>query len=59
MAAIVEYLAANFGKVNVNAAGVRELGRILELSEKEAQAIAGYRERNGKIKDYIDQCRTA
>ena len=52
MDAVVEYLAAYFGKVNVNTATAEQLAKSLDLSAKEAQAISVYRERNGKIKDF-------
>jgi competence protein ComEA len=50
--AVVEYLSTYFGKTNVNTAPVDELERSLGLSKVEAQAIATYRERNGKIKNF-------
>ena len=49
---IVTYLTDNFGKVNVNAATAPEMEKVLDLTDKEAQAIVTYRERNGKIKDF-------
>ena len=52
MAAIVEYLTKYFGKVNVNTAAVAELEKVLGLTGAEAQAIAAYRQQNGKIKDF-------
>jgi len=52
MAAVVAYLTAYFGKVNVNTATVQDLEKSLELSGREAQAIVGYREQNGKIKGF-------
>jgi competence protein ComEA len=52
MEAVVTYLTAHFGKVNVNTATVQELEKVMEVSEKEAQAIVSYRERNTKIKDF-------
>jgi competence protein ComEA len=52
MMAVVEYLTAGFGKVNVNAASVGDLVKALELPEKEAQAIVGYRQQHTKIKDF-------
>jgi competence protein ComEA len=52
LAAIVEYLVTYFGKVNVNTASAAEVERLLGLSAGEAQAIAAYRQRNGKIKDF-------
>ena len=52
MEAVVAYLTAFFGKVNVNTATAQELEKLLGLSGQEGQAIAAYRERNGKIKDF-------
>jgi competence protein ComEA len=52
MDAVVAYLATYFGKVNVNTATARDLEKVLELSEKEAQAIVAYREKNTRIKDF-------
>jgi competence protein ComEA len=52
MAAVADYLATYFGKVNVNTAPAEELEKSLGLAAKEAQAITAYRERNGKIKDF-------
>ncbi|SRR5579871_927055 len=49
---IAAYLTTNFGKLNVNTATGPEMEKALGLSEKEAQAILAYRERNGKIKDF-------
>jgi competence protein ComEA len=54
LAKITEYLVTYFGKVNVNTASAAEVERILGLSTAEAQAIAAYRERNGKFKDLED-----
>jgi competence protein ComEA len=52
MEAVVAYLTTYFGKVNVNTATVQDLEKALDLSEKEAQAIVSYRERNTKIRDF-------
>jgi competence protein ComEA len=49
MAAIVAYLTANFGKLNVNTASAQEIEKMLEFTPKEAQAIVEFREKNGKI----------
>jgi competence protein ComEA len=49
---IAAYLTTNFGKLNVNTATGPEMAKALGLSDKEAQAIVAYRERNGKIKDF-------
>ncbi len=60
---IIDYLAANFGKVpagakaeapkkvNVNTATAKELAAALELSDENAAAIVAYREKNGNFKD--------
>ncbi len=42
----------HFGKVNVNTASVQELEKTLNIPAKEAQAIQGYREKSGRIKDF-------
>lgn len=52
MAAIVTYLTATFGKVNVNTASALELEKALNLPPTEAKAIVEYREKNGKISDF-------
>jgi competence ComEA-like helix-hairpin-helix protein len=52
MSLVVEYLTRYFGKLNVNTATTADMEKSLNLSAKEAQAIAEYRERNGKIKDF-------
>jgi competence protein ComEA len=52
MAAVIEYLATYFGKVNLNTASAAELQKSLGLSAKEAQAIAAYREQNSTIKNF-------
>jgi competence protein ComEA len=54
MEAVVSYLTTFFGKVNVNTATAEDLQKSLSLTEKEAQAIAAYRQQNGKFKD-LDQ----
>jgi competence protein ComEA len=53
LAAVVDYLAANFGpdaKVNVNDAPLDELQSVLGLSTVEARAIVDYRQGHGKFK---------
>ena len=52
IAAVVEYLTAFFGKINVNTASAKELETSLGLSPKEAEAIVGYREKNGSFKSF-------
>jgi competence ComEA-like helix-hairpin-helix protein len=57
---IVDYLSANFGKdkappkVNVNQATAKELSAVLGLSAADAEAIVGYRRKNGNFKDWPD-----
>jgi len=41
-------------KINVNTSTAKELGTGLELSEKEAKAIVGYREKHGDFKNWED-----
>jgi competence ComEA-like helix-hairpin-helix protein len=38
--------------VNVNRAGVKELATVLSLTEKEAQTLVVYRQKNGKFTDW-------
>jgi competence protein ComEA len=57
VSAVVEYLAKNFGKLNINTATQPQLQDVLELTDKEAQAIIAYRDHNGTIKDF-DQLKT-
>jgi len=52
MAAVTGYLTEWFGKINVNTASSGDLQKMLGLSEKEARAITGYREQNGKIRSF-------
>lgn len=52
MTAIAAYLTANFGKVNVNTASAQEIGKMLDFTPQEAQAIVEFREKNGKIADF-------
>jgi competence protein ComEA len=52
IAAIVEYLTANFGKINVNTAAAPDIQKFLSLTEAEARAIVAYRDQNGKFKDF-------
>src|SRR5579872_5709955 len=39
LAAVVQYLTAHFGKLNVNTASAAEMAKMLEFSEKEAAAV--------------------
>jgi competence protein ComEA len=52
--AIVNYLAKNFGRINVNTAPAAEIASYLGFSAKEAGAIVQYREKNGAFKDWKD-----
>jgi len=52
MTAVVDYLVAWFGKVNVNTAALADLQKTLGLSEKESRAITAYRQQNGKIRNF-------
>jgi competence protein ComEA len=52
LAAIVSYLAANYGRVNVNSASAEAMQQSLGLSAKDAQAIIAYRTKNGRIQDF-------
>jgi len=50
--AVVDYLARNFGKINVNRASAVELRDVLGISLQEAEAIARCREVHGEFKDF-------
>src|ERR1700682_6431902 len=57
IAAIVEYLSSNFkpgGKIYVNRAAAKDLETALELSARDAEAIARYREEQGSFKTLDD-----
>jgi competence protein ComEA len=56
--AVVDYLTANFGKINVNTATAGELASFLGLSDAEAKAIVTYREQRGKYKDFDQLLKT-
>jgi competence protein ComEA len=56
-AAIVEYLSANFkpgGTIYVNKATARDLEAALELTARDAEAIARHREEHGNFKTVDD-----
>ena len=56
-AAIVEYLAANFkpgGKIYINRASAKDLETLLDLSSRDAEAIARYRTEHGIFKTFVD-----
>jgi competence ComEA-like helix-hairpin-helix protein len=48
---VVEYLTRYFGKINVNRASAAELRQVLDIGEKEAEAIVRHRGQNGEFKD--------
>ncbi|MDQ3212451.1 MAG: helix-hairpin-helix domain-containing protein [Acidobacteriota bacterium] len=50
--AVLEYLMSHYGRVNVNRAAPEDLGAVLKLSEKDAQAIVAYRSENGPFADF-------
>ena len=52
ISAIVAYLTAFYGKINVNTATAKELAHFLGLSDAESQAIVEYRAQNGAYKDF-------
>jgi hypothetical protein len=56
-AAIVEYLAANFkpgGKIYINRASAKDLETLIDLSSRDAEAIARYRTEHGMFKTFAD-----
>src|SRR5262249_30472869 len=54
MTAIIEYLARNFGKININKAAAAEIESFLSLSAKDARAIVAYRAEHGPFKTIDD-----
>jgi competence protein ComEA len=54
IATINEYLAKNFGQVNVNKGPAAELASVLEISDAQAQAIIKYRMEHGDFKSVDD-----
>lgn len=52
LAAVVDYLAGQFGKVNVNNATASELTEVLGLTRDEAEAIVKHRRANGKFESF-------
>lgn len=59
MRTIVDYLAKNFAKLNVNKANAKEIETGLELTGKEAEAIVKYRQEHGDFKDWDGLVRVA
>jgi competence ComEA-like helix-hairpin-helix protein len=51
---LVEYLAQNFGAVDVNKADARELEKELGLSARVAAAVVRYREAKGPFREWRD-----
>lgn len=58
LAALVEYLSKNLGKVNVNTASSKELEEGLKIAERDAQAILSWREQHGKFKNFEEVRKT-
>jgi competence protein ComEA len=54
IAQINEYLAKNFGQVNVNKGPAAELQSVLEISQAQAEAIVKYRTEHGDFKSVDD-----
>jgi competence protein ComEA len=54
IAQINEYLAKNFGQVNVNKGPAAELQSVLEISQAQAEAIVKYRTDHGDFKSVDD-----
>ena len=55
--AIVEYLATNFkpgGRIYINKATAKDLESLLDLSARDAQAVARYRTEHGAFKTFAD-----
>jgi competence protein ComEA len=50
--AVLHYLTAEYGRVNVNKAPADEIAEALNLTAKEAAAIVKYREDKGKFQDF-------
>ena len=55
--AVVAYLTAHFGRLNINTATPEEVQSFLGFTPDEAQAVADYRRSPGKIADF-DQLKT-
>jgi len=51
---ILEYLVANYGKVNVNTAPAGEIGQVLGLIPADADAIVKARQTKGKFENFDD-----
>jgi competence ComEA-like helix-hairpin-helix protein len=58
IAALVDYLSRNLGKVNVNAASATELEASLKISGNDAKAIVDWREQNGRFKNFEEVRKT-
>jgi competence protein ComEA len=49
--AVMKYLVARYGRVNVNRAGAPEIGEVLAIGTADAQKIVDYRRDHGKFED--------
>lgn len=52
--AVIQYLTKNFGRINVNTASADEIAAGIGFTPKEADAIVGYRDKNGVYTDWKD-----
>ena len=62
MLAVLDYLTRNFGpdsKIYVNTAPFGELKNVLKLTNEEADALLGYREKNGNFQQWTDLLKVA
>ena len=50
--AVINYLASQYGRANVNTASASEIAEATGLSEQEAEAIVKYRKEKGKFEDF-------
>lgn len=50
--AVINYLASQYGRANVNTASASEIAEATGLSEQEAEVIVKYRKDKGKFEDF-------
>jgi competence protein ComEA len=51
-AIVMDYLVSEFGRVAVNSAPADEVGQVLHLESKDADAIVSYRKAHGPFADF-------
>ena len=51
---MVDYLAKNFPKLNINKATAKEIEAALDLTAKEAETVVKYRQQHGDFKTWPD-----